>query len=194
MAAVVVVAMIGAGMVRAKPGTASAPDGLDLRGVVHDKLGNIIDDGSDTGVPHDMVKPVVTTAPRATTTTLPPIPPIVPIDGDHVIAIGDSVLLGARGWMREQFPGVLLNAEVGRQFYVLPKLIRRPQGVRRHPAVRDHRPGHERTADRVRPGPGAPGALGRPPHRVRHHARAALVAGPVQPTHPRRPPPAIPTS
>jgi peptidoglycan/LPS O-acetylase OafA/YrhL len=123
MAAVVVVAMIGAGMVRAKTGTASAPDGLDLRGVVHDKLGTIVDDGSDTGVPHAMVKPVVTAAPRATTTTLPPIPPIVPVDGNHVTAIGDSVLLGSRGWMREQFPGVLLNAEVGRQFYVLPKLI-----------------------------------------------------------------------
>ena len=40
-----------------------------------------------------------------------------------MIAIGDSVLLGSRGWMREQFPGVLLNAEVGRQFYVLPTLI-----------------------------------------------------------------------
>ncbi len=44
-------------------------------------------------------------------------PPIVPVDGTHVIAIGDSVLLGSRGWMLgQQFPGVVINAEVGRQF------------------------------------------------------------------------------
>ncbi|HVN51750.1 MAG TPA: acyltransferase family protein [Acidimicrobiales bacterium] len=124
VAAVVVVGLIGVGLVRARPGTASAPDGLDLRGVVHDKLGDVIGDGSDTGVPrHDLVQPRTARPGRATPTTLPPIPPIVPIDGNHVIAIGDSVLLGSRGWMRQQFPGVLLNAEVGRQFYVLPDLV-----------------------------------------------------------------------
>ncbi len=53
----------------------------------------------------------------------PTVPPIVPIPGDAIIAVGDSVLLGARGMVRNQFPNILINAEVGRQFNVLPGLI-----------------------------------------------------------------------
>ena len=43
--------------------------------------------------------------------------------GNEVTAIGDSVLLGARHWVGQQFPGVLINAEVSRQFHVLPELL-----------------------------------------------------------------------
>jgi peptidoglycan/LPS O-acetylase OafA/YrhL len=133
VAAVAVVAVIGTGLVRAKPSD-SIP-GLDLRGVVHDKLGNIIADGSDPGVNPRAVKAAVssttTAAPPSTvaapvTTVAPPpptLPPIVPIPGGQLVAVGDSVLLGARGWVGQQFPGVLINAEVGRQFDTLPSLL-----------------------------------------------------------------------
>ena len=40
-----------------------------------------------------------------------------------MIAIGDSALLGAWGMVRNQFPNILINAEVGRQFNVLPGLL-----------------------------------------------------------------------
>ncbi len=124
VAVLVVVAVISSGLVRARSVTASALPGLDLRGVVHDKLGDVIDDGSHTGVPdHDLIKPSHVPPTTAGPRPLPPPPPIVAMPGNQVIAIGDSVLLGARGWMREQFPGVLINAEVGRQFYVLPTII-----------------------------------------------------------------------
>jgi peptidoglycan/LPS O-acetylase OafA/YrhL len=123
---VVVIGLISVGLVQARTQSAAAIPGLDLRGVRHDKLGDVIDDGRDTGVPATTVAPP-TTAATATTapvvTTPPPPPPIVPIPGDQVIAIGDSVLLGARGWVREQFPGVVINAEVGRQFNVLPDIV-----------------------------------------------------------------------
>ena len=53
----------------------------------------------------------------------PTLPPIVPMPGQEITAIGDSVLLGSRHWVNQQFPGVLINAEVGRQFNVLPDLL-----------------------------------------------------------------------
>jgi len=53
----------------------------------------------------------------------PTLPPIVPIPGQEITAIGDSVLLGSRHWVNQQFPGVLINAEVGRQFNLLPSLL-----------------------------------------------------------------------
>ena len=138
MASVAVVAMvtiISTGMVRAHPSD-SIP-GLDLRGVVHDRLGNVISDGSDPGVHPKLaaaapttVAPTTTVAAAPVTTLAPappptvaPLPPIVPVPGDPLVAVGDSVLLGARGWVRQQFPGVLINAVVGRQFNTLPSLI-----------------------------------------------------------------------
>ncbi len=134
VAAVAVVAVIATGLVRAKP--SDAIPGLDLRGVVHDKLGDVIADGPGTGVATRVATaPTTTVAPTATTvvpTTVaapvtvpppPPLPPIVPVPGDQVVAVGDSVLLGARGWVRQQFPGAIINAVVGRQFETLPSLI-----------------------------------------------------------------------
>jgi peptidoglycan/LPS O-acetylase OafA/YrhL len=124
VAAVAVVAVLGTGLVRTQANSAPPP-GLDLRGVVQDRLGNVTNDGSDTGVPHHLLRqaPTTTAHPPPPSSTVATIPPIVPMSGAQLTAIGDSVLLGARGWMREQFPGLMLNAEVGRQFYVLPDLL-----------------------------------------------------------------------
>ncbi len=131
VAAVAVVAVIGTGLVRAKPDDAIA--GLDLRGVVHDKLGDVISDGpgahvaTRVGTSSTTATTTVTVAPTTTVApppvTAPPLPPIVPVPGDQLLAVGDSVLLGARGWVRQQFPGLLLNAVVGRQFETLPSLL-----------------------------------------------------------------------
>ncbi len=122
--ATVVIATISIGLVQAHPQSASAIPGLDLHGVKYDKYGNVRDTDapkSTTTVPPTTVPAV--TLPPTTVPPPPPPPPIVPIPGDQVIAIGDSVLLGARGWVRQQFPGVLINAEVGRQFNVLPSIV-----------------------------------------------------------------------
>jgi len=105
-------------------------EGVDLAGVTTDELGNLLD---DTTLP-----PTTTTAPPETTTTVapvdttlappttaapPPPPPPAPGVGESTIAIGDSVLLGARSAIRDALPGITVNAEVGRQFNVLPWLI-----------------------------------------------------------------------
>jgi peptidoglycan/LPS O-acetylase OafA/YrhL len=132
VAAVVVVAVIGTGLVRAKPDE-SIP-GLDLRGVVHDKLGDVISDGPGahiasrvvtptTGAPTTTVAVVPTTVAPPPVTAPAPLPPLVPVPGDQLVAVGDSVLLGSRGWVRQQFPGVIINAVVGRQFETLPSLL-----------------------------------------------------------------------
>ena len=133
VAAVAVVAVIGTGLVRAKPD--DAIPGLDLRGVVHDKLGDVISDGPGAHLATRVGTSSTTAAPTTTATvapattvapppvTVPPLPPIVAVPGDQLMAMGDSVLLGARGWVRQQFPGVLLNAVVGRQFETLPSLL-----------------------------------------------------------------------
>jgi hypothetical protein len=53
--------------------------------------------------------PTATTAPPATTPTLPPPPP-------QVTAIGDSVMLGAKGALETTIPGINVDAAVSRQF------------------------------------------------------------------------------
>ena len=99
-------------------------EGVDLTGVSTDALGNLLDE--TTTVPP-------TTAPVETTATVaaavPTVPPsttttTVPAGaGASTIAIGDSVLLGARSAVRTALPGIAVNAEVGRQFNVLPWLV-----------------------------------------------------------------------
>ena len=133
VAAIAVVAVISTGLVRAKPD--DTIPGLDLRGVVHDRLGDVISDGPGahvatrvataptTAAPTTTVAPVPTTTVAAPPVTAAPLPPLVPVPGDQLVAVGDSVLLGARGWVRQQFPGVLINAVVGRQFETLPSLL-----------------------------------------------------------------------
>jgi hypothetical protein len=121
---VAVMAVVVAGLVRA-PRSSEQIAGLDLAGVVTDDLGNVTDLGDA-----DLSTTTVTTLPPVTAAVPPPtLPPIVPVPGQEVTAIGDSVLLGSRHWVNQQFPGVLINAEVGRQFNVLPDLL---------PALRDY--------------------------------------------------------
>ena len=128
VAVVAVMAVVVTGLVRA-PRPPEQIAGVDLAGVVTDDLGNVTDLG-DADVESTTT---VTTLPPITAVLPPPppptLPPIVPVPGQEITAIGDSVLLGSRHWVNQQFPGVLINAEVGRQFNVLPELL---------PALRDY--------------------------------------------------------
>jgi len=65
---------------------------------------------------------VTTVAPGASSSTTSTTTPAQGI-GASTIAIGDSVLLGARSAVRNQLPGITVNADVGRQFNVLSWLI-----------------------------------------------------------------------
>jgi len=117
-----VMAIIVTGLVRA-PRPAEEISGVDLAGVVTDDLGNLTDLGADD---IESASTVVTLPPVTAALAPPPpptLPPIVPIPGQEITAIGDSVLLGSRHWVNQQFPGVLINAEVGRQFNLLPSLL-----------------------------------------------------------------------
>lgn len=38
----------------------------------------------------------------------------IPLDGEHITAIGDSVMLASTPFLQEKFPGILINAEVSR--------------------------------------------------------------------------------
>ena len=106
---------------------ASSISGVDLAGVVTDDLGNLIDETTTT-------LPPTTVAPTSVPTTLAVAPPTTKAPtttapavtgrGSSTIAIGDSILLGARDAVRSALPGITVNAEVGRQFTALPSLIR----------------------------------------------------------------------
>jgi peptidoglycan/LPS O-acetylase OafA/YrhL len=115
-------------LVIAQPSKGSLP-GVDLADITTDALGNVID---KTTLPPATVAPttsipVATTAPAVAPTTAAPVVtvPVVPAgSGSTTIAIGDSVLLGALNAVRAALPGITVNAEVGRQFSVLPGVIR----------------------------------------------------------------------
>jgi peptidoglycan/LPS O-acetylase OafA/YrhL len=99
-------------------------EGVDLAGVSTDELGNLLDEtttppSTEPATTTTTIDPTATTVPLVTTTTAPPLPQ----PGTSTIAIGDSVLLGARSAVRAALPGITVNAEVGRQFNVLPWLI-----------------------------------------------------------------------
>jgi len=107
--------------------TAGAPvsrlDGVDLTGVVTDSLGNVLDEVEPT---------TTTTVVPATTTSRAPVVTVAPAPtttvratglGSSTIAIGDSVLLGARNAVRAALPGVTVNAVEGRQFGALNGLL-----------------------------------------------------------------------
>jgi peptidoglycan/LPS O-acetylase OafA/YrhL len=113
----------------ATPSTASL-HGVDLTGASIDEVGNVIDvtttlapatstPAPSTPAPSATAPPVEPGAPVSTTTTVPPVQGI----GASTIAIGDSVLLGACSAVRNQLPGITVNADVGRQFNVLSWLI-----------------------------------------------------------------------
>lgn len=110
----------------AQPSTASL-HGVDLSGASIDEVGNVIDvtttlaptPSAPAPAPATTAPPTGPGAPVSTTTTAPPVQGI----GASTIAIGDSVLLGARSAVRNQLPGITVNADVGRQFNVLSWLI-----------------------------------------------------------------------
>ena len=103
----------------ATPSTASL-HGVDLSGASIDEVGNVIDVTTTLAPPpSSTLAPGTPSAPVSTTTTAPPAQGI----GASTIAIGDSVLLGARSAVRNQLPGITVNADVGRQFNVLSWLI-----------------------------------------------------------------------
>jgi peptidoglycan/LPS O-acetylase OafA/YrhL len=63
--------------------------------------------------------PVPTPAPAALT-TMP--------TGDQITAIGDSVMLGVAPQLQEAYPGIDIHAEVSRQFYAAPALLKKIDG------------------------------------------------------------------
>jgi lysophospholipase L1-like esterase len=60
------------------------------------------------------VAPGATTLPATVPTTLPPATP-APLPYAGVVAIGDSVMLGAKAALEQRMPGILVDAAVNRQ-------------------------------------------------------------------------------
>ena len=102
----------------ASPSPASL-HGVDLSGASIDEVGNVVEVST---VPVATVVPSTVAPVAGVTTTTAAISPAASL-GASTIAIGDSVLLGARSAVRNQLPGVTVNADVGRQFNVLSWLI-----------------------------------------------------------------------
>lgn len=99
--------------------TPSNLHGVDLTGASIDEVGNVVD--VTTTLPTPSTSTTVPSAPVAS--TAPTTAPVPVGSGSTTIAIGDSVLLGARSAVRNQLPGITVNADVGRQFNVLSWLI-----------------------------------------------------------------------
>ena len=93
--------------------------GVDLSGASIDEVGNVVE--VDSTVVSSTIP--VTSVPTGSSSSMhrPSAPPAGA--GASTIAIGDSVLLGARSAVRNQLPGITVNADVGRQFNVLSWLI-----------------------------------------------------------------------
>lgn len=93
--------------------------GVDLSGASIDEVGNVVEVSSVSVSPTTPATTIPTGGiPTSTTAVVP-----APGAGSSTIAIGDSVLLGARSAVRNQLPGITVNADVGRQFNVLSWLI-----------------------------------------------------------------------
>ncbi|MGI9578782.1 MAG: acyltransferase family protein [Microthrixaceae bacterium] len=106
----VIVLLVGLGLLSA----ATSPDRQRLE---LEAAGAI---GLDTTVPETTsttttvpLAPGETAPPTIATTTLPVAPNTTPTDA---IAVGDSVMLGASGALRQVMPGIRVDAEVSRQF------------------------------------------------------------------------------
>jgi len=103
----------------ATPSTASL-NGVDLSGASIDEVGNVIEVGTTLAPDPSSVDTTVAPGPSSSTTSTTTLAQGI---GASTIAIGDSVLLGARSAVRNQLPGITVNADVGRQFNVLSWLI-----------------------------------------------------------------------
>ena len=164
-------------------------EGVDLTGVSTDALGNLLDE--TTTVPPTTAPPETTTTVAAAVTTLPPVTTTAPVPpppgvGASTIAIGDSVLLGARSAVRAALPGDH-GERGGRPSVQRDALARAPALAGRGAAAqRGHPPGHQRPTHRGRPEEGARLARRRAPRGAGEHQRRAVVAGHHQQPHRRR--------
>jgi peptidoglycan/LPS O-acetylase OafA/YrhL len=70
--------------------------------------------GSSTTASTTTTKAPTTTVAGVTATTAPP--PTTPPAPPHALAIGDSVMLGAKGALEAKLPGIAVDAKVSRQF------------------------------------------------------------------------------
>lgn len=110
--------------VMATPSPASL-HGVDLSGASIDEVGNVVEVTTTLAavIPTSILPSASIPAGGATTTTTTAPVSAAGALGAATIAIGDSVLLGARSSVRNQLPGITVNADVGRQFNVLSWLI-----------------------------------------------------------------------
>jgi peptidoglycan/LPS O-acetylase OafA/YrhL len=105
--------MLGAGLANASPEIAAIP-GIDEAAHKNDNGAkpdaNVVASlGGPTTAPKGGKTP--TTKRGQTTTTTTPKPP------PHALAIGDSVMLGAKGALQRTIPGIAVDASVSRQFW-----------------------------------------------------------------------------
>jgi len=99
--------------------------GVDLSGASIDEVGNVVEVTTTLAAvipPSTLPAASIPAVGATTTTTTAPVSAAAAL-GAATIAIGDSVLLGARSAVRNQLPGITVNADVGRQFNVLSWLI-----------------------------------------------------------------------
>lgn len=131
--ALVVVLLLSAGLVQASTDSARhelevsahmapplddpdvGPDGSNTYPTVVTVTTGVDGQGDDAG-PDSTVDPEDPPAESTTTT-------VAPTAGDGVVAVGDSVMLGASIAIRSQLPGIRLDAKVGRQFNQLLSVV-----------------------------------------------------------------------
>jgi peptidoglycan/LPS O-acetylase OafA/YrhL len=68
--------------------------------------------------------PEPSATPGATPEEVDPDAPPKPVGGDQIVAIGDSVMLGAAASLYEAFPGIYIDADESRSIYVAPDILR----------------------------------------------------------------------
>ncbi|PWK09650.1 acyltransferase family protein [Tumebacillus permanentifrigoris] len=55
----------------------------------------------------------------------PPPKHLMPPSGEGVLALGDSVMLDAEPFLQELLPGIVIDAQIGRQLYEMPAVVER---------------------------------------------------------------------
>jgi hypothetical protein len=90
--------------------------------VVAGWAGQLADGASSGEVAAAFTESAAVVSRTATTLPVPPDvnptspPPVAIMPGTDVLAVGDSIMLGASAALVQQFPGIAIDAEVGRQF------------------------------------------------------------------------------
>ena len=117
--------------------------------------------------------------------TAPPGPTTAPLPYTGVVAIGDSVMLGAKGALEARMPGITVDAAVNRQVKAGADIAASMHSQGLIDACRSHPPGHQR---RHHPGPVRPAdgsALRRAEDRADQHQGSTSMGGPRQRLHQR---------